>query len=243
MINKRGLAFFLVVFFSLGSLGNRVVHRAAAGSSLNTGLVAYWKMDAASGTRVDSVGSNHLAITNGTVNAVTGKLNNAVEFDLGPNGVIGAADHADLSITGDYTISFWFQHYGSQSSHVQRKFYLGWVLQMNLTVLELILNDSVSGSVTATTAALTGSTWYHIVAWYDSADKKVRLRVNDTTTYTSPTALSNGPADTTEDFEVGGGGGSYFWGKVDEMGLWQRLLTAGEITTLYNGGGTPPTLP
>jgi hypothetical protein len=49
-------------------------------STLVNGLVSYWKLDEASGTRVDAVGTNHLTPTNAPIGAL-GKIGNACDFE------------------------------------------------------------------------------------------------------------------------------------------------------------------
>jgi hypothetical protein len=88
-------------------------------------------------------------------------------------------------------------------------------------------------------AAATVGVWYHLVGWYDPADQKCRLRVNDTTTYVGATGGALTP--TAFDLMLGNFlAATNHVGSLDEIGFWTRLPTALDITTLYNGGaGTP----
>lgn len=84
--------------------------------------------------------------------------------------------------------------------------------------------------------------WYFIVAWQDSISDTLNIQVNNGT----PNSISytDGITDTTSLFELGrnegnltpGGSPLRFDGRIDELGLWSRVLTADERTALYNAG-------
>jgi hypothetical protein len=92
-------------------------------------------------------------------------------------------------------------------------------------------------------AALTGAgTWDHIVIRYDGTQStnatKLRAWINGSeataTILGTIPALLGGSAG----FDIGwDGSGTYSVGSVDEVGVWDRLLTDAEIATLY--AGTP----
>ncbi|MPN08047.1 hypothetical protein SDC9_155323 [bioreactor metagenome] len=76
----------------------------------------------------------------------------------------------------------------------------------------------------------------HIVVVYDYLNNKIDIYKNGTyvrgaTNYTSGYASAIGTASlriATRDF------GSYFEGAFDDLRIYNRVLTAGEIRTLYN---------
>ena len=76
-------------------------------AALADNLVAYWKLDEASSTRNDSVGTNHLT-SNNSVGQATGKLNYAANFVAANSQYLSIADNADLSVGDiDFTVSAW----------------------------------------------------------------------------------------------------------------------------------------
>jgi hypothetical protein len=98
----------------------------------------------------------------------------------------------------------------------------------------------VSPSLVTDTTALVTNTWYHLVADYRASDNRIRLIVNDGTPVTT-TGSSAATVGSTE-FQLGA---RKFLGfedpiangsRIDEVGIWKRLLTSGEISDLYNGG-------
>src|SRR5262249_29580083 len=82
------------------------------------------------------------------------------------------------------------------------------------------------------------STWLFLIAWYDPADLKIRISVNNRTADVS--AVTTGVQTSSLGVGVGAtrpASPSNPWdGRIDECGFWQRVLSAGERTALWNGG-------
>src|SRR5262245_62023817 len=74
--------------------------------ALTDNIVAYWTLDEASGTRNDSVGSNHLTDVNSTPSG-TGKINNGADFN-------GSNQHLDganpCASRGAFSVSAWLKN-------------------------------------------------------------------------------------------------------------------------------------
>ena len=75
--------------------------------SFTDNFIAFWKLGEASGTRVDSIGSNDLT-DNNTVTQAAGKIGNCAQFTAANSEYLSIADNAALS-TGDidFSIVFW----------------------------------------------------------------------------------------------------------------------------------------
>lgn len=214
--------------------------------ALSTGLVAWWKLDEQSGTRVDSVGSNDLTDTN-TVTYDTGKVGNAGQFTRATSEYLNIADNADLSV-GDIDFTF-----------------AGWVYFDSVASNRVILSKAVSGAIeygiwtegaggseyirfikgvgavnvvvdaSAPVPPSTG-TWYFVVVWHDSVDNEIAIQIDNGTIYT--TATDTGVSDGGAAFQIGGYSdiGEHMDGRVDEVGFWKKVLTVAERKRLYNGG-------
>ena len=85
------------------------------------------------------------------------------------------------------------------------------------------------------TLVLATDTWYHIVGTIDSAANTGQLIINDGT---PGSTVGTAAAWTSTGLGVGGGqaGGNHLTGRIDEMSMWNRVLTAGEITRLADTG-------
>lgn len=96
-----------------------------------------------------------------------------------------------------------------------------------------VFNGTVSAS---SFGALTISTWYNIVAWFNSAGAQIGISVNLATnsgSYTSGMLTGSAPLT----FGAINSGSNYFMdGRIDESVFWSKVLTTGERTDVYNGG-------
>jgi hypothetical protein len=210
--------------------------RAAGGTSpLLTDLAAYWKLDETSGTRFDSAGTNNLSDTGG-VGSTIGKQGNAADFD-GTNYLSTALDGTTLTAV---SIALWFK--ADDILTATPEGVLSWARTGNpVDNLPFILIQTNSGAIRiyvdngyrVTSGALANNTWYHVVCTYDGTDWKLYLDGGLVGTYTGGIGTDITNANTVY---VGSGFDNQFPGDIDEVGIWDRALAGGEITTLYNGG-------
>jgi len=211
-------------------------------ATLTDGLVSYWTLDEASGTRADSVGTNHLT-DNNTVTSVAGVFNDAASFVAANSEYLSHVDDgAALSIDGDKTFAAWVYRTtaGANMAIVSQRTSGNGAYQLYFDTadkLHAYITDSVAGfSEPSITTSVVAGTWNFCVMWYDSSDKKLRVQMNGGT-IAAGSALSNGPVASTQDFNVVRLAGSIYGnGAVDELGIWSRVLTTDERTDLYNGG-------
>ncbi len=221
--------------------------------SLITGLVSYWKLDEASGTRNDSHGVNHLT-DNNTVGQAAGKIGNAGLFINTNSEFLSVADNATLDFTTQMTVSAWI--YGdalTASAYIAAKWNYstdgGWSFGLDAagTGLQVFIataaDDGGNTWVRFTTLVLQNVTWHHVVMVYDgtlTAADRVKVYIDgalQTATSTSGTLpasfLNSGAELRIGDFQ---GLNRYWLGRIDEVGLWNRALTAAECVQLYNAG-------
>jgi len=214
---------------------------AVAPSTLLTGLVDYYTMDEASGTRADSHGSNDLT-ANGTggVGSATGKLGLAADFESTENDYL--INTANTTADTDVTICGWFKP--ESTGAVSEFFSLGaggnFIARANTTVYQAIYNAFTTFNYTGG-ADFAAGTWYHVCAWYDAGNNRVGASknavINDAVA-TAPngagTDIVIGARDTTPTSPTDG--------LLDEVAIYSRILTQAEINCLY-GSGTPPAYP
>lgn len=201
-------------------------------NSLTDGLISYWKLDESSGNASDSVGSNTLTNTNVTYS--TGKIN---------NGAIYNASNAKLvmgstAFTPSYTYSFWiYRNTNGQYGVISKDDGTTRVFSF-LSNTDGTLSGTVwlsTGSFGITAFSLTNNTWNHVVITLNSG-VECKVYLNGTEVFTN--SISFGALTTSFGTWFGAdqfSGGRWFLdGKLDEIGLWNRALTAGEVTQLYN---------
>jgi hypothetical protein len=231
--------------------------------SLLDGLISYWKLDETSGgtgavTRNDSQGSNNLT-DNNTTPSGAGKINNCCDFTPANSEFLSVNDNASLTFTTAFSMSCWFNIDNLISStnfsiitkwtHATAN---SWIVRVDKDVANEIkvfiadaLDDAGSHEGHTTTAGLSADTWYHLVIVYNGAGAdnpaKLKIYINNvgkTLTYTGtiPTSLQNSNAPLLIGDSGGTLSGDYFDGLLDEIGLWNRDLTAEEVSQLYNAG-------
>jgi hypothetical protein len=222
---------------SLGVLRQGTVSGGAAPSPLLTDLVSYWKLDEGSGTRVDSHGSNNLT-DNGSVGSATGKVGNAADFD----GTNFLELNPGLSIPSDISVSFWCYPnagYGTLSfpGMVAQTLDWGRIFVSSSGVAQARVRQSNGVERVASTITTVSTTaWSHFVLVANSSTGVVALYINNfvvgSITYDGTLNQGN------DTLKIGRQSSSFFDGRIDEVGIWNRALTPAEIATLYNSGAS-----
>jgi Concanavalin A-like lectin/glucanases superfamily len=195
--------------------------------SLLTGLLHQWHLN---GSSVDSVDGSG----NGTDTAVLygGKLGQAAMFNGTTSKIVTAID-GPLGAS-PRSISCWININESGNSGIVS---YGTNSSTNLFSISVAGGTSVrlyTGYVDIITmaGAVSQGAWYHLVATYDGTTTK--LYVNAGTPGTS-TATINTTAGQTINIGFDPLYG-YLQGLIDDVAIWNRALTASEVTALYNSG-------
>lgn len=221
-----------------------------APTGLLTSLVAYWKLDEASGTRVDSIAGNNLTDHNSTL-AAAGKIGNAASFVEASSQYLSSADVAVLrGGAGSWTIQAWARAttLSAADHNIVVKGaadYTPYALytKSGTNTIDFFVSDfNYDHFEEVVGPALSTGTWYHLLAWYDSGASTLNVQVNAGTVTSVPITFT--PFDDGSEnagVEVGGSSGGGYWdGLVDEVAKWNRVLTAFERAALYNGGAGLP---
>jgi hypothetical protein len=221
---------------------------AAAPSGLLTNLISYWKLDEASGTRVDSVVASANDLTdNNTVASAAGIIGNAGDFTAGNQENLTRVANASIN-TGniDYTLQAWVKLKDKSAVYVLwNKFNTGaadseYSIFYNNASDRLVFRMFIaSGSFVDAVGNNLGSpsdgVWYHILAWHNATANTVNIKINDGTTNSVDTSgASSGGTD--GPIRIGGISTAFANAYIDECAFWKRLLTATEMTNLYAGG-------
>lgn len=202
-------------------------------------LIAYWELEEASGTRVDSHGSNDLT-DNNTVTQAVGKQGSAGQFTRVNSEYLSIADNAALSVADiDFTFAVWF--YADTVSIQQALF--GKVPSDYTSPrydFQILSDNTFQWSVDAgefiPTFSISSGQWYLVIVDHDSVNNLLGVSLNDVR---ETSAYSTGTSDDANIFTIGRRGAvdaQYFNGRIDEVGFWKRILTADERTYLYNSG-------
>lgn len=209
--------------------------------ALTTNNTHYWKMDNGN----DSIGSLNLA-SNGTVTFTAGLIGNAATvvsggfMDVATQPTTYAQSGTAFSVNGwirftstidsnDHMV-FWFR---TTTGGNIRQFNLGYM--QSTTSWQFTAFPNSGGATTSTTfsASPSTSTWYMLTGVYDGTNLSLYLNGSAVGT---PTAWVKGTFSTTAQHSYTLGQSNTTNQQTDEIGFWERALTTGEITQLYNGG-------
>lgn len=219
--------------------------------ALTTGTKAYWKLDESSGDATDTVGSNTLTNTN-TVTYSTGKINNGADFGAS-NSTKKLNSTASSGIDGGVmSWSCWIKPTALPSSdadpYATTTFNFATTSNATSSVFYTLSLANVSGTqrvyftrhkngVASTGAyyntSVSTSVWTHIAGTYDGTTLQVYV---NGVAGTSTTDSGTGSAGSTYTSLGSRNTVAFYSGMVDEVGLWSRAITSGEVTTLYNSG-------
>jgi len=202
-------------------------------SSLKTNLIFYYKLDETSGTTVTDSHNSHDGVNNGAGINFAGKINTAYSFDSSQN------DWINTTITQDfnevYSFCMWIYPQSNDNRGLFSRSQSGtgqsvWRLANNGT--QEFRGQSPLTSVYSNTVV--GLNHWHYVCWVknggsgtfylDGNADGVVSPPDEGGTVTSPWAI--GSID---------GVSSFFYGKIDEVSVWNRTLSSSEISDLYKG--------
>lgn len=214
--------------------------------SLTDSIVAYWKLDEASGTRFDSVGSSHLTDYN-TVGTATGRIGTAISYATGnTDKYLGCADNDALSMGDiDFTIAGWFKRTDNSAQGMLANKW-NWNTPSREYLLEYNTADHARFYIATTGQTQVGvvdsfdpsiGDWTWICGWHDATANTLNIQVNARTVVS--TSHSGGVNNGTATFTIGPYSVLSNYASamdIDEVGIWKRVLTSDERTTLYNSG-------
>lgn len=222
-----------------------------SGPSLLDDLIAHWKLNEASGTRVDSHGSNDLT-DNNSVPSDTGKIGDAAKFSrtFPPERWLSHADNTDLSMGDiDFTIAFWAYidtlSVGNPQDCISKwDFAAGreeYLCRFNSSnKFEFFVRNTANTTTTsiASTTSISAATWYFVMMWHDAAGNTLNVSVDNGAA--NSVGYSGGVRDSTSNLNIGrltdSTESALLGGRLDSISIWKRLLSSGEKAALYNSG-------
>jgi hypothetical protein len=223
------------------------------------GVTSYWTLDEASGTRNDSVGTNNLT-DNNTVTQAAGKLGNAAQFTAANSEFLNVADNSSLGFTTGMSASMWIRQdsLGLDRAFIGKWAYQtdgGWAIQsgnasgnsadISVYIATGATDDGTGCRMDFNDADMSASTWHHVLVVYDGTltGNANRLKVwVDGVQKTLTVGAGSVPSTLRSDgaaLNFGKFGGTwtrYLDGRMDEVRIWPRALTAGEVSQVYNAG-------
>lgn len=206
--------------------------------ALTDNIISYWKMD---GNANDAVSTNNGTATSVTFSTANGKINEGAG-GMTTSSKIEVPSASDLNPTSALTISCWV-NVTSTTNQYHTFFAKGNVAQYIFRIegptgkIELYLKiGGVLRNVRAPSALTTGS-WQFISATYDGSAMKLYTNGSEVASASFSGSIGTGTAVLGIGHDITDNGSNvHLIGAIDEVGMWSRALTSGEISTLYNGG-------
>ena len=221
------------------------------------GPTAWWKFDECTGTVVNdssghgltgtitagnSSGDNDSAGTcasgaSGTTNEMwnagtTGKINGSLDFD-DTNDYVSVADHARLDLTNRLSISFWVNTDANEADNVVVSKGASYEVGINADG-DIYYWEGTNTNDDGSARILTG-TWHHVTITNDETTLTYYVDGEQTATDTVNVTIG---ADNTTVLYIGhdGVGGNYFDGQIDEVKIFNYVLSATQVKQVFNSG-------
>ncbi len=206
------------------------------------GLQAWYPFN---GNANDDSGAGH----NGTVNGATlttdrfGNTNAAYMF--GANNYISVSDDVNFRPTV-FTISSWVTFTSTPSNYnliiaknvgsgSPESIDINYATSYNAWLCN-VGNATTLGPFITSTQSITVGTWYNLIYQFDDVNNIQKIFVNgvltSTANVTTPIAYDTKPWTIGMEYE-NNIASFFFSGKIDDIGIWNRLLTPQEITDVY----------
>jgi len=225
-------------------------------ADVGPGLMGYWKLDeAASGctgyVREDATSTNDLT-DNNTTCSNSGIIEKGADFELGNVEWLSITDAAQtgLDITGDITINAWVKleaevgagsSYGiacKMGSYPANRSYCFLLSESAGEKLGSYIGDGSTQEYDSVAWSRDSGVWYMLTMTADPGNQ-VCYYVNGVLQGACQTLTVSSIVNGNGVFGIGStaySGTGEFDGVIDEVGVWNRVLTTDEITDLYNSG-------
>ncbi len=229
-----------------GDLYNCTAEYSYIESELDANLIAYWKLD---GDAVDSAGTNDGMIYGAVT--VTGQVNNALGFN-GSSDYVDCGNDSSLDVSTEFTVCAWIQLDDTSNNHIiaardnlttGRAWALHYHENYNSLVFYVLKSDSSYTQLQNGTFSFVTGIWYHVAATYEyvtDGTSKMRIYVNGQLDNTADTAVGPIQTGTSTNVHIGKRDVSstpfYFDGLIDEVRIFDTVLTEQEISAMYEAG-------
>lgn len=255
-MNKR-IFFLLVVSVFILSSGVPEHVNGAVKPANNLGIVGWWPLNEGTSTVAHDISgySNNGTLTNmdASTDWISGKRGKALDFD-GSNDHIPVGNGSTLNITGPLTVSAWVYFSSLASETIVSKWGLddnsnfSWLLFANhfgSGRVDFLVSGNGTGYVSVNTGngyVRTGQ-WYHIVGVYDTTTTKMYVDGNliATNSTSIPSSLKSVTVPVTigADYDRPDNNETFyrpFNGKIDDVRIYNRALTATDVSALARAG-------
>ncbi len=200
-------------------------------------IIAHYPLD---GNAKDASGNGHHGELTGTLTPSEDRLGNsdkALYFDGSSEITIPNENGMNISDT-DFTISLWFYNETTTST---RNFFAARdsdgspSLSLNLSASSSGLNVTIGANSYSVSNSLftLNNQWFHIVFIFNNEDLTMTVYINSE--YIDSVNVASFSCDGNQNFYIGASisPATYFIGKIDNLTVFKRTLSAKEVKILY----------
>jgi hypothetical protein len=231
---------------SLLSIVDTVVIRVKEPLHLESGLVLYLPF---SGNANDESGNSNRTTVHGASLTSNRFATAGSAYSFGGSDYIEVADTVLISFanTQSFCVSLWLKTSSSQAnmlplSKYQSGGFGGYFFDINSTAAGYCGGAGIASFIVATgspacvATPINDDAWHHLVGAYTAADSSATLYLDNVAQ--SKTGTRTHDVAVAAPLRVGGLAGVYpYLGAIDDIRIYNRLLTAAEIDSLYHEGG------
>ena len=224
----------------------KLYNTTAPTQPIDTSLVGHWTFDGTDIQGTTAIDRSSFG-NNGTITGTTktiGKLGQALSFNGSGDITIGdpSSGVLDFGTSQAFSVSLWvnlndtgifnplFSKTGSDVSQ-------GYAMSFDSAALTMYVNDAVDRCDWSFSSGVAAGTWYNIV-WTVTGARQSSVYINGNLQDSHNCSLSDDLSNS-DDFSLGymySGGNQYFSGKIDDVRIYNRILSSAEITNLYTLG-------
>jgi concanavalin A-like lectin/glucanase superfamily protein len=214
----------------------------------NLGLTGYWSFNEGAGMVAGdfSGNGNHGTLTNGPT-WTNGKRGQALDFDADSDNCVTTTSSLEATLGGTASLAAWMRTTqagdddvwqapgitGAEESGGQNDVFWGWIDDVGLIGIQ-----AGNGDAAKSTAPINDGVWHYVVFTRNATTGTVSVYVDGELhdSATSETGNKTMPFSCIGAFEDNGDAIDYFQGILDDVRIYSRVLTAGEIARLYSSG-------
>jgi hypothetical protein len=218
------------------------LNSALAASTLLNGIISYWTLDEKTGSAIDAAGGGNNGTPTSVIQGAAGKINTAYAFN-GSTSKLDMGSSANLALTTG-SVSCWIYmpslpaidgiifEKGDMSNQL---YGYGMYYSSGRLVFETANASKHTNYYANTGVTLQAGVWYHVVCTWNGTTVVTYLNGVQrlSASQVTPCVFNN------HDFGLGKNLPSNtagFPGTIDEVGVWNRVLTSSEVASLYNTG-------
>lgn len=245
LLHQSGIA---LPYLDVVSSGNQWYISSISDSDVlvaSDNLVGWWKLDEASSTIASDSSGNYDGTLQGGItfstNSVTGKLNQALYFSGITGQKVSIGDVTELDNASTFSISAWVKR-ASSSDRVSIQKYLDDNNLININVWSdgNVYINIKDGSSHYGSFSLSGSDWHHIAMVFDGTQtgNSNRLKAYANSVLQSLSFFGTIPSITPDldSFDLGVDRTNYSTGSIDDVRIYNKVLSLNEIQALYQLG-------